>query len=57
VLGADGGAIGVLRTINTVPPAANGVGDLAHQLAYMATHSPYGNVALVPGTETFSPLV
>jgi hypothetical protein len=57
VLGSTGGAIGVLRTINTVPPAANGIGDLAHQLAYMASHSSFGAAHMVPGTQAFSRLV
>jgi hypothetical protein len=58
VLGSTGGAIGVLRTINTVPPAANGIGDLRHQLNYMATHvTALASVEMVPGTQAFAPLV
>jgi hypothetical protein len=49
-----GGAIGVLSTLQLAPlPATNGVGDLAKELAYMRTHSSFGDVQLVAGTEAF----
>lgn len=52
----SGAAIGVLSTLQIAPlPATNGVGDLAHELAYMRTHSGFGGVQLVPGTEPFKP--
>lgn len=54
-LNGQGDAIGILSTLDVVPdPGANGVGDLAHELAYMHAHSPFTAVQLVPGTEAFS---
>jgi hypothetical protein len=51
-----GQAIGVLSTLQLAPLAgSNGVGDLAKELAYMHSHSPLGDVQLVPGTEPFKP--
>jgi hypothetical protein len=56
-LNANGGAIGVLSTVQLVPLAgSNGVGDLAHELAYMRANEPgFSGVNLVPGTEPFDP--
>ena len=34
--------------------ASNGVGDLAHEIAYMHAHSSFPGVNLVPGTEAFN---
>jgi hypothetical protein len=57
-LDASGNAFGVLSTVAIAPlPASNGVGDLAHELAYMHSHSSFGGVQLVPGTEPFSPAI
>jgi hypothetical protein len=54
-LSASGGAIGVLSTVQLAPlAAANGVGDLAKELAYMRANSSFGGVSLVRGTEPFS---
>ncbi|HWC08049.1 MAG TPA: serine protease [Solirubrobacterales bacterium] len=53
-LNGTGAAIGVLSTLQLAPlPATNGVGDLAKELAYARSHSQFGSVALVPGTEPF----
>jgi hypothetical protein len=56
-LNANGGAIGVLSTVQLLPLAgANGVGDLAKELAYMRVNEPgFSGVNLVPGTEPFNP--
>jgi hypothetical protein len=54
-LNASGQAIGVLSTLEIAPtPAANGVGDIAKEIAYMHAHSSFGGVKLVPGTEPFN---
>lgn len=53
-LDATGKAIGTLSTIAIAPIAAsNGVGDLAHELAYANSHG--FTAQLVPGTEAFTP--
>jgi hypothetical protein len=56
-LSANGGAIGVLSTVQLAPLAgSNGVGDLAKELAYMRANEPaFSGVNLVPGTEPFNP--
>jgi hypothetical protein len=56
-LNANGGAIGVLSTVQLAPLAgSNGVGDLAKELAYMRANEPaFSGVNLVPGTEPFNP--
>jgi hypothetical protein len=56
-LNANGGAIGVLSTVQIAPLAgSNGVGDLGKELAYMrANAAGFSGVALVPGTEAFNP--
>jgi hypothetical protein len=55
-MNGDGGAIGVLSTLQLAPlPATNGVGDLARELAYMRANSSFGEVQLVRGTEAFTP--
>jgi hypothetical protein len=54
-LDANGQAIGVLSTVAIAPLAAsNGVGDVAHELAYLNAHTSM-NVTLANGTEPFSP--
>ena len=56
-MNANGGAIGVLSTVQLAPlVAANGVGNLGMELAYMhANASQFSGVNLVPGTEAFYP--
>jgi hypothetical protein len=56
-MNANGGAIGVLSTVQLAPlVAANGVGNLGMELAYMhANASQFSGVNLVPGTEAFDP--
>jgi hypothetical protein len=57
-LDADGNATGVLSTLQIAPlVGANGVGDLAHELAYAQQNSGIAGLSLVPGTEPFSPLL
>jgi hypothetical protein len=52
---AKGRAIGILSTVSIAPvPATNGIGDLAHELAYMHSHTPL-KATLVLGTRPFSP--
>ena len=49
-----GQAIGTLSTLAVLPlPLSNGVGDLAHELEYMRTHSAFTGVQLVNGTRPF----
>lgn len=53
-LSADGTAIGVLSTLGLAPlPAANNIGDLAHELAYARHHAGLRGLRLVKGTEPF----
>jgi hypothetical protein len=53
-LNAKGRAIGILSTVSIAPvPATNGIGDLAHELAYMHSHTPV-KATLVLGTRPFS---
>jgi hypothetical protein len=52
----SGQAFGVLSTLQIAPLAGtNGVGDLAKELAYLRSHSGFGALQLVPGTEPFRP--
>ncbi|HEY0168760.1 MAG TPA: serine protease [Jatrophihabitans sp.] len=52
-----GNALGTLSTVQLAPlPAANGVGNLARELAYANSHGMPG-LSLVPGTEAFAPIV
>ncbi|MBB6629062.1 hypothetical protein H5V45_17175 [Nocardioides sp. KIGAM211] len=56
-LDADGRALGTLSTIAIAPVAgANGVGDLARELAFARDRSGLDGLRLVPGTEAFSPV-
>jgi hypothetical protein len=53
-MNASGQAIGVLSTVELAPLAgSNGVGDLAHELAYLNSHTSM-NVSLATGTEPFN---
>jgi hypothetical protein len=56
-MNANGGAIGVLSTVQIAPLAgSNGVGNIAKEIAYMqANASGFSGVNLVPGTEPFHP--
>jgi hypothetical protein len=52
---AQGRAFGVLSTVEAAPkPASNGVGDVSRELDYMRSHTSFGGVSLVNGTEPFS---
>ena len=53
-LDANGKALGTLSTVAIAPLAgSNGVGDLAHELAFAQAHSGHLGSGLVPGTEPF----
>jgi hypothetical protein len=55
-LDAEGNALGTLSTLAIAPLAgSNGVGDLAHELAYAQQHGGIAGLELVPGTEPFTP--
>jgi hypothetical protein len=54
-LDSQGRALGVLSTLELAPlPASNGVGDLAHELTYLHTHTGFTGVQLALGTEHFA---
>jgi hypothetical protein len=55
-LNANGGAIGVLSTVQLAPLAgSNGVGNLSLELAYLhANEQSFSGANLVPGTEPFN---
>jgi hypothetical protein len=56
LLDANGNAVGVLSTVALAPLAgSNNFGDLGHELAYAQASSGISGLALVPGTEPFSP--
>ncbi|HSE09178.1 MAG TPA: hypothetical protein VLB29_10985 [Nocardioidaceae bacterium] len=55
-LDAEGNALGTLSTLAIAPLAgSNGVGDLNHELEFAKASSGISGLALVPGTEPFSP--
>jgi hypothetical protein len=55
-LDAEGRALGVLSTVAVAPlPLSNGVGDLAHELAFARAHSGIRGLRLVRGTVPFAP--
>jgi hypothetical protein len=57
-LDADGNAVGTLSTLAIAPLAgSNGVSDLSHELAFAQASSGISGLALVPGTEPFSPVL
>ncbi len=57
-LDAEGNALGTLSTLAIAPLAgSNGVGDLSRELAFAQAASGIDGLALVPGTEPFSPLL
>jgi hypothetical protein len=57
-LDSEGNAVGTLSTLAIAPLAgSNGVSDLAHELAYAQQNGGFNGLALVPGTEPFSPLL
>jgi hypothetical protein len=53
VLDAKGGALGILVTINSVPPGANGVTSLERAMRYARYHG-MPNLALANGTAPFN---
>jgi len=53
-LDGTGKAFGTLSTVAIYPPASNGVGDLARELAYAQSHG-FAGLSLVKGTEPFTP--
>lgn len=57
-LDSEGNALGTLSTLAIAPLAgSNGVSDLASELAYAQQNGGFNGLALVPGTEPFSPLL
>ncbi len=57
-LDANGKAVGVLSTLGLAPlPLSNNIGDLNHELNYAKANSGISGLALVPGTEPFSPII
>jgi hypothetical protein len=57
-LDEEGKALGTLSTLAIAPLAgSNGVGDLNRELSYAQQHGGIAGLALVPGTEPFSPLL
>jgi hypothetical protein len=54
-LDSQGRALGVLSTLDIAPlPGSNGVGDIAHELDYLHTHTAFKAVQLALGTEPFA---
>jgi len=57
-LDAEGNALGTLSTVQLAPLAgSNGVGDIAHELAYAQQFGGFNGLTLVQGTEPFSPIL
>jgi hypothetical protein len=57
-LDADGNALGVLSTVQLAPLAgSNGVGDIAHELAYAQQFGGFSGLTLAQGTEPFAPIL
>ena len=57
-LDAEGNALGTLSTVQLAPLAgSNGVGDLAHELAYAQQYGGFNGLTLAQGTEPFSPVL
>jgi hypothetical protein len=57
-LNAGGQAIGVLSTLAIAPLAgSNNVSDLGHMLTYARAHSAFGDLALVNGTQPWTPSI
>lgn len=54
LINSQGRAVGVLISLNTLPPGSNGATDLSRALAYAQKHSGIKGLKLVPGTESFS---
>ena len=54
-MNGTGQAIGILSVLEIAPlPAANGVGDIAHEISYMHANSSFSGANLVPETEPFN---
>jgi hypothetical protein len=51
---ADGRIVGVLVSLNSLPPASNGLSDIGRALAYAQKHSGLKGLRLVQGTESFT---
>jgi hypothetical protein len=57
-LDAEGNALGTLSTVQIAPLAgSNGVGDIAHELAYAQQFGGFSSLTLAQGTEPFSPIL
>ncbi len=57
-LSSAGQAVGTLSTVAIAPLAgSNGVGDLSRELSYARSPGGMAGMALVPGTEPFSPVI
>ncbi|HEX5860404.1 MAG TPA: hypothetical protein VFY58_01090 [Nocardioides sp.] len=57
-LDSEGNALGTLSTVQLAPLAgSNGVGDLAHELAYAQQYGGFSGLTLALGTEPFSPVL
>jgi hypothetical protein len=57
-LDSEGNALGTLSTVQLAPLAgSNGVGDLAHELAYAQQYGGFNGLTLALGTEPFSPIL
>ncbi|MPZ95336.1 MAG: hypothetical protein GEU96_10605 [Propionibacteriales bacterium] len=57
-LDGEGKALGTLSTLAIAPlVGSNGVGDVAHELAYAQQHGGISGLQLVNGTEPFSPIL
>jgi hypothetical protein len=55
-MNGSGQAIGILSVLELAPlAAANGVGDIGKEIAYMHANSSFTGVNLVPGTQPFNP--
>lgn len=51
---AKGQVVGVLVSLNSLPPGSNGLSDLGRALAYAQKHAGLKGLHLVHGTETFT---
>jgi hypothetical protein len=57
-LDSSGNALGTLSTVQLAPLAgSNGVGDIAHELAYAQQFGGFSGLTLAQGTEPFSPIL
>jgi hypothetical protein len=57
-LDSEGNALGTLSTVQIAPLAgSNGVGDIAHEIAYAQQFGGFSSLTLAQGTEPFSPIL